>query len=73
MTTVYMPIKHMKVDASKSSGETDPISWLLTYAGYGNYRIDRVGQSDSYPGYDGWDIYFDDELIAMAFKLTWTE
>lgn len=68
---VYMPIWHMKVDDSESGGETDPLSWLLTYAGYGNYKIDTVNPIDTYPGYEGWNVSFKDESIALAFKLRW--
>ena len=70
---VYMPIKLMKVDELKSGGETDPLSWLLTYAGFGNYKIDTVTPIDTYPGYEGWNISFKDVSIALAFKLRWTE
>ena len=70
---VYMPIKHMKVNGSKSRGETDPLSWLLVHVGYGNYKIDMVNPIDTYPGYEGWNISFKDASMALAFKIRWTQ
>ena len=68
MEPVYMPIEKMKVNSSMIDlgfpTETDPISWLLTYVGYGNYHIEN-------DMYKGWYVSFDDESHALAFKLRW--